>query len=683
MRPYLTIIFSILLFSNQTLAQNGKSKPLPSYQYASDPYFKKAWSTWNTAEIESLLKTQKNRNSGIYWAIMARWCESKNEAVQSTKHYRIAFELLNTQNTAVEKSVICNELGEYYYSIAQIDSSIYFFNQSLEAAKWSGKTELLAKAHYELASELYMATRVSEAIKHLYFSIESARKHQQHSYAALSFRLLSKIHKNQNSDNFYSLIDSALTYAKLSGDAYTTANVYSKLGEYYIEDQKFDLGRKVIKELKSIYLRDTSNHNLTIFYYEFLSRFFQEQGQYDSCIIFYNKTIQLSKTYDSYGGNIGWMYNNLGDVCLRANRFDEAIVYLDSAVVFGFRFDDLHLHWYAYYNQVIAYQGLKKYQKAADVFWKYNTVNDSILKQDNRNQINNLRIKYELENKELSIASLQKDNLLKSALIEQGKFRQKLYILLMLFGFLLAFLGVLAWRIKQRDNKNLRLQKDDIQNKSELLRQQAAEIAKFKTQMNPHFIFNAINSAQQFIVGQRTDTALNYLSDISKLMRQTLNDSDKEWISLEQEHHFIETYLKLEQVRTDYTFDYHIHFDENLEVDNTAIPPMLIQPLLENAVKYGRPSNGQKGQIEVSFSKTEYGNRTALAVTVSDNGPGLGSNSNPNHLSKGISITQNRIANAGLDYFDKQTPLWQSESGSITERSGLTVRFYLPLNEIF
>lgn len=192
-------------------------------------------------------------------------------------------------------------------------------------------------------------------------------------------------------------------------------------------------------------------------------------------------------------------------------------------------------------------------------------------------------------------------------------------------------------------------------------RQQLHELEgmALRAQMNPHFIFNSLNSVQFFIVDKDMATANRYLGRFGHLIRQTLDNSGHSMISLEQEKQYLDTYLELEKMRRPDAFDYEIKIDEELDISGLFLPPMLLQPYVENAVKHGvSHKTDEKGKINITMEQQNG----SLVCTVADNGLGraatkaLKANNPSGHQSKGMGITEERIAvlnknqGAGITY---------------------------------
>ena len=221
--------------------------------------------------------------------------------------------------------------------------------------------------------------------------------------------------------------------------------------------------------------------------------------------------------------------------------------------------------------------------------------------------------------------------------------------------------------------------------KSEFTRQLATiEMRALQSQMNPHFIFNCINSIQGFILKNKTDEALGYLMDFAKILRQTLENASKEYISLEEELQYIQYYLNLELMRFDQKFKVEILLPEDINPQTIQIPPMIIQPHVENAIRHGLlHKQDEKGMLSIIFSMEE----DIFKCVIEDNGVGrlkskeIESWRQHTHKPQSTRITQDRI-----DLLNKST---QSDKYKVTitdlhadkgEGSGTQVEIILPLN---
>lgn len=179
-------------------------------------------------------------------------------------------------------------------------------------------------------------------------------------------------------------------------------------------------------------------------------------------------------------------------------------------------------------------------------------------------------------------------------------------------------------------------------------RKQANQLLMLKSlraQMNPHFIFNVLNSINHYISKNDERSANKYLSEFSKLMRKVLQDSQKDLITLEDELEMTEIYLKLEHTRFSDKFDYTINIDDRIDLKEINIPPMMIQPFLENAVWHGLRYKEEKGLINLEVSSLNDG----IRIVISDNGIGrsqsksLKTKNQQSYQSTGLKNIANRL----------------------------------------
>lgn len=246
-------------------------------------------------------------------------------------------------------------------------------------------------------------------------------------------------------------------------------------------------------------------------------------------------------------------------------------------------------------------------------------------------------------------------------------------VLLLVLGLLVGMAYISLRRVRQKAAQKRRLQEAR-------LKAQEAEITALRNQMNPHFVFNALNSIQNFIFKNDIRQANFYLSKFSKLMRDGLRFSRKKMIPLEEEIVFLTAYLDLETMRFPGRFSYALEVDQALDLSRAMVPPFLIQPLLENAVKHAFKDIDYPGQLLVQF---QYAEPDLLEVEIRDNGPGFvwqkqQRNENP-HQSMGLQIVQDRITLLNAERQENKARFEMTNLQSIGE-NGMQAQFSIPFN---
>ena len=217
-------------------------------------------------------------------------------------------------------------------------------------------------------------------------------------------------------------------------------------------------------------------------------------------------------------------------------------------------------------------------------------------------------------------------------------------------SMIVSFFGILFLMFSSRIKK---VQKEEALKRD--FENQLAQVRMnlLRTQMNPHFLFNSLNSINSFILKNDRQNASGYLTKFSRLMRLILDNSRDEWVSLESELKAIELYVQLESLRFNYAFKYAIHISEKIDVGNIILPPMLIQPYIENAIWHGLMYRKEPGgMLTMEINELDG----IIQVVVRDNGVGraaaeaLKSKSALQQKSYGMKITAERMRVVNLAY---------------------------------
>ncbi len=342
---------------------------------------------------------------------------------------------------------------------------------------------------------------------------------------------------------------------------------------------------------------------------------------------------------------------DLGNAYLKQKNFKEAIPLLEESAAEAESTFDIETQKNAVQKLSEAYVFVGNDDKALSNYKKYVALVDLLYKQK-ENEINEaISLSKDLSEKQNRITSLEKDRELSESKLQlyqtekqltvENYRRQKIIIYFLIFGVLLLLLS-LFWMF--RSNKQRKLANNLLALKS------------LRTQMNPHFIFNALNSVNSFIAQNDERTANRYLTDFSTLMRSVLENSEEDFISLEKEVTLLGLYLKLEHSRFKDKFDYELLVDDAIELNQFQIPPMLLQPYVENSVWHGLRYKKEKGFLKVQLLKKD---EETLQIEISDNGIGrkksaaLKTDYQKKKKSKGMQNIKQRITILNEMYKDK------------------------------
>jgi two-component sensor histidine kinase len=200
-----------------------------------------------------------------------------------------------------------------------------------------------------------------------------------------------------------------------------------------------------------------------------------------------------------------------------------------------------------------------------------------------------------------------KNQLLLSIMVLPPFWLQWWFIALAVLAALAAIVAIISFIIQSR-HKKAELKRRMIEN----------DLNSLRAQINPHFIFNALNSIQDFILDQQPRVANHYLSQFARLMRMIVDNSKRDFINLQDEKAFLQLYIELERLRIDSSLSFEIIVDKTLDTTETCIPPMIIQPVIENALKHGLAGKKGEKKLQVKF----IADGDILRCMIQDNGVG-------------------------------------------------------------
>ncbi|MEP6617328.1 MAG: histidine kinase [Ginsengibacter sp.] len=314
---------------------------------------------------------------------------------------------------------------------------------------------------------------------------------------------------------------------------------------------------------------------------------------------------------------------------------DEFIVVEDTTILFPG--DNIRLR-YSQNDITIHYSAINFDEAASNRYaYRVNQKEWSSLGSENSIHFSNLSPgKYEVEIKYYAASNINSETIRKITFVVQAPFWNQWWFFVLLSVVIISIIYSLA-------HKRI----SEIRQKERVNRLMAEyEMKALHSQMNPHFIFNCLNSIREMILNNDNSNASHYLSKFAHLIRITLNNSSKPFISLQKTIEYLQRYLEMEQIRTT-NFSYQINVDEAIQTQSTFLPPMLIQPFIENAIWHGASAVNQLIAINISFM---YQNNQ-LSCRVEDNGIGIEMSlknkmekgEQPDHHSLGIENVKQRI----------------------------------------
>lgn len=402
----------------------------------------------------------------------------------------------------------------------------------------------------------------------------------------------------------------AVRYAESLNDTVSIINTYNGLGNLYLNSnnnaqavdvytQQYDLAQQSNDTLNMV----QSSVNVGNAFNDAQNPVDAQQWQQQATdLALGNNTIDgASATILANGAyNTGLNYN-------WDNNYVEAIPLLEASIEqFNKVEGNLEERAEAYKALSESYAGQKDYEKALENYQEYVVLIDSIQEERELKQVQASTLNSILDEREETISSLEQNMELTAAKVEALE-KDQLVGRIMIWSLIggLAIVIIAAALIYRSSQQKRRAN-------------QLLALRSLRTQMNPHFIFNSLNSVNSFIAINDERSANKYLSEFSKLMRNVLENSKYDFVSLGNEIRLLELYLGLEHFRFKDKFDYSFVFDETIDTEELQVPPMLIQPYIENAIWHGLRYKEDKGHLRIDISR-QNGH---LKVLVEDDGIG-------------------------------------------------------------
>jgi len=542
-------------------------------------------------------------------------------------------------------------LGGIYLYWKQYDLAISNFKRSLQQQK-------IARVQLSLAKSYFKNKEYTSAIS----MYESVKSNQLSNWEQVVL--------NEELGDVYSVKKEYLTAEKYYNKGLSIAknhlitpkitDLNSKLGKVSFSQGKVQQATTYFDN--SLNLASHENEQRAVVEKERVADFYNSNQQFDQEIALRKKNLSALETLDvevltenslNEPDSLTTQKSNykIAKAYVQQAKYDDAIPYLEKSISEANKKSDLIIEKDATRKLSEVYKTVGEYTKALETYQSYVDLVDKVYLNKEQQIANVSKVSRDLLKHQQRITGLEDERKLSenklllaskdSELQNERNKQQSIIIYSLLTGLLLLLL--LAFYMyrnikQQRVNNNL------------------LALKSLRSQMNPHFIFNALNSVNSFIASNDERTANRYLTDFSKLMRSVLENSEEDFIPLTKEIELLQLYTKLEHFRFQDKFDYSIAIDDNIVVDQFVVPPMLLQPYVENAVWHGLRYKEEKGLLQINL-KAHSDNE--LQIIIEDNGVGrakskaLKTEHQKKQNSKGMGNIKKRIAILNEMYADK------------------------------
>jgi hypothetical protein len=562
----------------------------------------------NTAKLDSLRK------------------ELSNHKVNDSIRFELLIETFNLEfkHNLDSALVISNEAyslskilkNRRYEALALIHQAMYFGKNKLydSALKLALEASGLSQTHSPKEEQIFIKSELSS-----YYRVTN----ETDKALEIMLEIIDLVEKNQASSNkarYYFEVGN--TYGSM--EDYTNAQIYFIRAMKISEEVEYTPGIMASKSaLMEVYYMNNDLNALYKVYNELYTFYISSEDH-----------LKLNKIK---------MFKGFGLV--KEHKYIQALSFLEKAYIGSNRIGDIQSKKRIAEKLITTHTALQNFEKADEFDKVYRQLQDSL---DNDKRLlltEELKEKYETEKITQEKEQAEINEQFAQELAVKNR---KLFIASIIGSASLLFLALIfIYQIQLKKRAELSEAKlSESENRLQLERKlNDAEMKALRSQMNPHFLFNAFNSIQEFIILNDRELASDYLGKFADLMRLYLDQSKEKLISLENEISTTSLYLELEKIRFEETLTCEIKVAKDIDTTMKELPPMLIQPFIENSLKHGLFHKKENRQLKVNFTLE---NQT-LICTIADNGIGrkqsaiLNANRLKKHKSFATSATQNRI----------------------------------------
>lgn len=564
--------------------------------------------------------------------------ELKSEK-RDTTLLRYFANLCEKENYLEGQAYALDQIGTKYRNISQFKKAVDLHQQALELSEKINNTELKVLSLNMLGVVYRRTDAIKTALDYNQKALELAEEVENPSH-----HIKRSINVSLNSiGNLYQALEQydlaiiqfkrALKFETELGNKLGLAINHQNIGDCL--EKKGDLEGALENYRKSLAYNEEINSDYgRVICKNSLAQIYLKQDMPYAALVLLEPLHEQSKSIGDFFItasiyiNTGWAHTKLGN-------FDKAGKFIMDGL-------EMAQNRNMPSNILYGYQKLSDYERergnfkeAYEYYKKADEYENEITSATNVRYMNDIIVRYEADKKNNQISVLAKEN--EIVRLRLRKNQTTLLVSALIVGLISSILYIL-YRQYQSNNEKRVL---------------SLEQNMLRSQMNPHFLFNSLNSIKLYIINNEQKNAVHYLNKFSKLIRKILEASSLKEISLAEELETVELYMNIENIRFSNEIDFKISVDDDINIDNIKVPSLALQPFLENSLWHGLSPKEGKKIIQLNIKKKKQG---FISIEIIDNGVGRGAaqTNKENRVLKrksvGIRITKERFANFSKDY---------------------------------
>jgi len=563
-----------------------------------------------------------------------------------------------------------NNIAVVYNNQGDVIKALEYHEKSLKAQEDIGNKEGIATSLNNIGFIYKNQGNTPKALDYYFKSLKIYEEIGNKQGIATSYNNVSALYESQGDFRMAFQYDrKGLKVSEEAGNKYGIARALNNIGLYYSHQgnipEAFEYYQKSLRLYEEI---GTKSPRSTLL--KNIGQLYELQGNFSKASEYYTKSLTIQ---EEVGDKrlIAAILSDLGNIQLKQKKYKQAAAYCSQSLQIGQDIGNPQIISDASENLSEIYSALGKYKEAYRMHVLFKQMSDSVSNVETRKLTVKKEMQYDFDKKE---AALKAEHEKKDALAAAEIKRQTV---IRNFTFAAACLAaIFSFFLIRSFNRRKKIAFD--------MQVSEVEMKALRSQMNPHFIFNSLYSIKKYVLENNGENASRYLSKFSDLMRLILENSREQEVPLEKDLAALELYMQLEALRFQNRFQYIIQIDSQIDKENTLIPPLLLQPFVENSIIHGLPGV-ERGLIKISVSKE--GNM--IRCIVEDYGIGrkqsvkVESGEEKKRESLGIKITEERLHIINHLKNSKTDINILDLNDEENQMSGLRVELLLPFEEAF
>lgn len=593
--------------------------------------------------------------------VLEPYCKDSLQAQFLVQHYK-------TKGYLTGESYALNTVGIYCRNTSQYEKAIEYHKKALDAAIAADNIELrivslnMLGVVYRRIDDIRIALDYHQEALVLAETIKDRTESVKRSIAVSLNSMGNIFLVLEQYDLAVQRLEKSMAIEESVGNTLGLAINYHNIG--YTKEATGDLDGALEDYKKSLAYNESIDSDLgRVICNNSIGQIYIKQKKYKEAIEMILSALESAKGLrDKF--HVSGVYNTLGWAYLELNNLKLAKKYLNEGLLISKQYNLKNTIAEAYGHLSRLSEKEKEYKKSLEFQRLSSKLSEEITSEKNFKYVNGLIIKYDTKKISTKVENLEKEN---QTVRETLKRNKSIWIT---SSIVLAFLAIMIYilyrqRLLNNEKKILTLEQDML-----------------RSQMNPHFVFNSLNSIKQYIIANEQKNAVHYLNKFAKLIRKILDASRVKVVSLGDELDTMDLYMSIENIRFSNEINFEIFVEEDINLDQIKIPSLVLQPFLENALWHGLSSKKGEKNIKLSVKNVQ---KDFVTIAITDNGIGreaakkIGDDKIIKRKSIGITLTKNRLTNFVKDFKNNFSITFTDLKDANEIPNGTEVALHIPL----